>query len=58
VQPAQGQYGPKNILLEVITPDRKHWRRVEQQTNGAKPPHQSAGALQPAGEIVRPTWAR
>jgi hypothetical protein len=40
VQPAQGQYGPKIILLEVITPDRKHWRRVEQQTNGAKPPHQ------------------
>jgi hypothetical protein len=27
VQPAQGQYGPKNVLLEVITPDRKHWRR-------------------------------
>ena len=57
VQPAQGQYGPKNIF-EVITPDRKHWRRVEQQTTCAKPPHQSAGALQPAGEIVRPTWAR
>jgi hypothetical protein len=58
VQPAQGQYGPKNILLEVLTPDRKGWRRVEQQTNGAKPPHQPAAALQPAGEIVRPAWAR
>jgi len=58
VQPAQGQYGPKNILLEVLTPDRKGWRRVEQQTNGAKPPSQSAAALQPAGEIVRPAWAR
>jgi len=57
VQPAQGQYGPKNILTEVITPDRKHWRRVEQQTNGAKPP-QSVAALQPASEIVRPAWAR
>jgi hypothetical protein len=58
VQPAQGQYGPKNILLEVITPGRKGWRRVEQQTNGAKPPHQSAATLAPAGEIVRPAWAR
>ena len=57
VQPAQGQYGPKNVLLEVITPDRKHWRRVEQQTNGARPPHQSAMPA-PAAEIVRPAWAR
>jgi hypothetical protein len=59
VQPAQGQYGPKNILLEVITPDRKGWRRVEQQANGAKPPHQSVAAVPaPAAEIVRPAWAR
>ena len=57
VQPAQGQYGPKNILLEVLTPDRKGWRRVEQQTNGARPPHQSAMPA-PAAEIVRPAWAR
>ena len=58
VQPAQGQYGPKNILLEVLTPDRKGWRRVEQQTNGAKPLHQSAAVTVSAAEIARPQWAR
>jgi hypothetical protein len=59
VQPAQGQYGPKNTLLEVITPERKNWRPVEQVT--AKPDgavrHAAAVPAAPA-EVVRPAWAR
>jgi hypothetical protein len=59
VEPTKGQYGPKNILHEVITPDRKNWRPVEQvaaKPNGAA--RHAAAVPPPAAEIVRPQWAR
>jgi hypothetical protein len=36
VEPACDGYPAKNILAEVITPDRKEWRAVEQQPKTAK----------------------
>ena len=59
VEPAKGQYPAKNILLEVITPERKNWKPVEQvaaQHNGAG--RHAAPPAPVAGEKVRPTWAR
>ena len=57
VEPAKNGYAAKNTLLEVITPERKNWRPVEQvaaQPNGAG----RHAAAAPAAEIVRPEWAR
>jgi hypothetical protein len=55
VEPARGEYKAKNILGEVITPDRKEWRPIEQ----AKP--DGANAM-PTGASVqtikKPEWAR
>jgi hypothetical protein len=59
VEPAKGQYPAKNILLEVITPERKNWKQVEQvaaQHNGAG--RHAAPPAPVAVETVRPTWAR
>jgi hypothetical protein len=58
IEPAKGQYAPKNILREVITPERKNWQRVDQiakprNAEGARP---AAPTSAPA--IERPTWAR
>jgi hypothetical protein len=59
VQPAQDQYAAKNTLLEVITPDRKHWRLIEQLSpQRSSAAAHSAAAPPPAAEIVRPAWAR
>jgi hypothetical protein len=56
VEPAKGQYPAKNILLEVITPERKNWKPVEQAApNGAS--RHGAPPAPVAGEIVRPKWA-
>jgi hypothetical protein len=57
VQLAQGQYDPKNILLEVITPDHKNWHRVEQVVKSAERPVERAGS-EPAQPIARPDWAK
>ena len=57
VEAARNGYAAKNTLLEVITPERKNWRPVEQvaaQPNGAG----RHAAAAPAADIVRPTWAR
>jgi hypothetical protein len=56
IEPAKGQFQAKNILLEVITPNRREWR----QPDGAPLPEtaptpQQAATVTP---IVRPSWAR
>jgi hypothetical protein len=56
VQPAQGKYGPKNVLLEVITPDRENWHPVEQVKRTERPAQ--PGVSEPAQVIARPSWAR
>jgi hypothetical protein len=53
VQPADGKYPAKNILLEVITPDRPSWRAIEQVESDAP-----ASAAVPAQSQARPSWAR
>jgi hypothetical protein len=64
VEPRKGEYRAKNILLEVITPDRKEWRQVEQlpkQPNGGAPSAAAApvvAAAATATAIARPAWAR
>jgi hypothetical protein len=59
VEPARGEYKAKNILGEVITPDRKEWRPIEQEAKQAKPDGADAT---PAGTSVqtirKPEWAR
>jgi hypothetical protein len=58
VEPAKGNFKAKNTLLEIITPERQEWRRVEQAPPSAKP---AAAPAQPAATVVpiaRPTWAQ
>jgi hypothetical protein len=57
VEPAKGQYPAKNILLEVITPERKEWHLVEQVVKSAERPTQLA-APEPAQPVARPNWAK
>ena len=49
-----GNYPDRNVLLQVITPDRKNWHAVEQ----APPPPRASGATASApAAISKPTWA-
>jgi hypothetical protein len=66
IEPAKENFKAKNILTEVITPDRKEWHAVEQvpkQANAATSPQQAAAgtaaaAAAAAPAITRPAWAR
>jgi hypothetical protein len=49
-----GSYPDRNVLLQVITPDRKNWHAVEQTPPPPKPSGATASA--PAA-ISKPTWA-
>jgi hypothetical protein len=57
VEPARDNYPAKNILLEVITPERRHWRRIEQVAKEPGEPTVPAAAKAEPAKIVRPTWA-
>jgi hypothetical protein len=55
VEPAKGEYKAKNLLGEVITPDKKEWHAVEQVD---RPLFHSTPAAAPASNaIVKPAWA-
>jgi hypothetical protein len=61
IEPAQGQYRAKNFLLEVITPDRQDWRRVEQVPQASKPAPQAAASAVTslsAPPATKPAWAK
>jgi hypothetical protein len=58
VEPAKGNYGPKNILREVITPERKQWQRVEQVAKFPAPVSASKPVMAAASAMERPAWAR
>jgi hypothetical protein len=61
IEPARGQYRAKNVLLEIITPDRQEWRRIEQVPQAPKPAAQAAGsAVAPlaAPPTSKPAWAK
>ena len=54
VEPASDKYKAKNILAEVITPDRtKEWRPIEQTP---KPPTKGGPGNTPT-PITKPAWA-
>jgi hypothetical protein len=68
IEPAKGAYRAKNILLEVVTPNRKEWRHVEQVDKPVggdnTPPTPGGAAAAPpkaaatTTAIARPAWAR
>lgn len=60
VQPPKGGYPAKNTIQEVITPDRKDWKPIEQPVKGGSSETATAPtslAAAPASAISRPQWA-
>jgi hypothetical protein len=55
VEPARGDFKAKNIIAEVITPDHKEWRAIEQE---AKPAASATAAAASATPIAKPVWAQ
>jgi hypothetical protein len=69
VEAAQGNYKAKNYILEIITPERAEWHRLEQQPAQGRAPSSSSGSPAfaapatiappaPAAPAGRPSWAR
>jgi hypothetical protein len=53
----EGEYPDRNVLLTVVSPDRKDWHAVEQVIQPQRSPADaSAGPTVPAA-IARPAWA-
>jgi hypothetical protein len=61
VRPAKDSYPAKNVIMEVITPDRKTWKQLEQvakpSNGGTAPATVAATAAAPANAVARPQWA-
>jgi hypothetical protein len=58
VEPPKDGYAAKNKILEVITPEKQLWRKVEQIAKPANSRAQpQAPATPPANAITRPQWA-
>jgi hypothetical protein len=62
VEPPSNGYPAKNVIKEIITPDRKEWKKLDQvdrtsfgQSVAAAP--SQAPPLAPANAIKRPDWA-
>jgi hypothetical protein len=55
VEPAKGDYKAKNILAEVITPDRKEWHAVQQEPKAKAAPN---GGSNTPPQISKPGWAK
>jgi hypothetical protein len=53
IEPASKDFKAKNIIAEVITPDRKEWHAIEQQP---KPKDSGPSGNAPA-PITKPKWA-
>lgn len=58
VEPAKGDYKAKNILAEVITPDRKEWHPVEQEPKAKAAPNSGAAGQATPAQISKPAWAK
>jgi hypothetical protein len=54
VEPARGDFKAKNILGEVITPDRNEWHSIEQEVAARHPTKGTAANVAP---IAKPAWA-
>jgi hypothetical protein len=64
VRPAKDGYPAKNVLLEVLTPERTGWQQVEQAPvssaapgTGPEPSSSAPNAQPPANAVARPQWA-
>jgi len=64
VRPPQGGYPAKNVILDIITPERQGWRQLEQvavatAVPGAGPASSTpaSNAQPPANAVARPQWA-
>jgi hypothetical protein len=59
VEPARGDFKAKNILGEVVTPDRKEWRPIEQSVEpAAKASAKAATSTGAVTPIAKPAWAK
>jgi hypothetical protein len=60
IEPAKGEYKAKNILGEVVTPDKKEWHPIEQidQPLFHTAPSDSGDSVPPSKEIKKPDWAK
>jgi hypothetical protein len=56
IEPANGEYAAKNILLEAITPERREWHPVDPMPEANTQPSGAAPASNVPG-VTRPTWA-
>jgi hypothetical protein len=54
IEPARGDYKAKNIIAEVVTPDRKEWHAIEQQPKAERAKKGADNAPTP---ITKPAWA-
>jgi hypothetical protein len=62
VKPAEGNYAAKNVILEIVTPDRHTWTKPTQIDPSAKTTSNGgttagSSSAPPAGAIGRPQWA-
>jgi hypothetical protein len=60
VEPPQGKYKAKNIIAEVLTPDRSAWKQPEQsevKPATSKQREVKPATATPANAIARPQWA-
>jgi hypothetical protein len=58
VEPPKDGYAAKNKILEVVTPEKQLWRKVEQIAKPTNSGAQSqAPTTPPANAISRPQWA-
>jgi hypothetical protein len=55
IEKGTGDYKDKNVLLEVITPDRKEWHAIQQVPKQREMPLSSGSAVTP---ITKPGWAK
>jgi len=53
IEPAKGNYRAKNVLGQIVTPDRNGYQPVEQVAKAAP-----AAVEKPSDVIVKPAWAQ
>jgi hypothetical protein len=57
VRPPKDNFPAKNVIMEVVTPERQGWRQLEQVAKPPAPAAAATTATPPANAITRPQWA-
>jgi hypothetical protein len=52
-----GEYRDRNVLLTVVTPDRKDWHAIEQVVQPERSLADASAAPMVRAEIAKPAWA-